>query len=344
MAGKATGGNALTVVPMLARESLYVGVDVGKHHHLAGFVSATLLAQHQRFEGCPAQKVENSREGFRDLVDRIRAYVPLAQCFVLMEKTGHYYKPLEEYLQELGVSVYVMHVQRRPAGLLKSDKRDALGLANHLYNQLERGVQLADRAQLVRRVLPPTDAAARLKSLVGRRHELVHESTRRKNKLTAICDQLFPEFARVFRDPNGPNALAVREPFPTPHAVATASLETLREGFGRRGPSRDVLTQLQALASGSIGVKDLGRQRSLIFEQGQLIGELQLIRRHLDQIDAEIAHVVEHAREGRILRSLPGIGATSAAAIIAATGNIANFRDAAALKAYLGWAPKVWSR
>lgn len=121
---------------MLTGESLYVGVDVGKYHHLAGFVSATLLARHQRFEGCPAQQVENSREGFRALVDRIRAYVPLEQCFVLMEKTGHYYKPLEEYLQELGISVYVMHVQRRPAGLLKSDKRDALRLANHLYKVL----------------------------------------------------------------------------------------------------------------------------------------------------------------------------------------------------------------
>ncbi len=27
-----------------------------------------------------------------------------------------------------------MHVQKRQAGLLKSDKRDALGLANHLYD------------------------------------------------------------------------------------------------------------------------------------------------------------------------------------------------------------------
>jgi hypothetical protein len=51
--------------------------------------------------------------------------------------------------------------------------------------------------------------------------------------------------------------------------------------------------------------------------------------------------VVAQAREGRILQSIPGIGATSAAAIIAAIGNIHNFETAAALKAYFGWAPVV---
>ncbi len=55
----------------------------------------------------------------------------------------------------------------RPTGLLKSDKRDALALGNHLYNQLEKGVQLAERSQLVRQALPPIPAAIELKALVG---------------------------------------------------------------------------------------------------------------------------------------------------------------------------------
>ncbi len=206
---------ASTTIPMLTHESLYVGIDIGKARHVAGFVSTTLLARHEHFEGCPALIVEQSRDGFRQLIDRIRAYVPLEQCFVLMEKTGHYHKPLEDYLLELDVSVYVMHVHSRPRGLVKTDKRDALGLANHLYNQLEKGMQMADRTQLVHRALPPSEAAVLLKSLMGHRHELIHESSRRKNQLTALCDQLFPEFTRVFKDPNAPTALAVRARFPT---------------------------------------------------------------------------------------------------------------------------------
>lgn len=174
-------------------ESVYVGIDVGKLTHVAGFVSNTLLARHGRFAGCPILKFENSREGFRTLADRLRSYVALEQVFVLLEHTGHYHKALEQYLLELDVSVYLVHVQKRQQGLLKTDKRDALGLANHLYNQLEKGIQVAEKSQLVRPAIPPTEAASLLQGLIRHRYELIQESTQRKNKLTAICDEL-PRF------------------------------------------------------------------------------------------------------------------------------------------------------
>jgi transposase len=111
-------------------------VDIGKFKHVAGFLSKTLLERHQHFESCPAFLFEQSREGLRAFVERIGEYCPLEECFIVMEQTGHYHQPLLHYLLELEIPVYVMHVQNREAGMLKSDKRDALGLANHLYNQL----------------------------------------------------------------------------------------------------------------------------------------------------------------------------------------------------------------
>ncbi|GHO60565.1 hypothetical protein KSB_90400 [Ktedonobacter robiniae] len=78
--------------------------------------------------------------------------------------------------------MYVVHVQERQAHMMKTDKRDALGLANHLYNQLALGVQVADKAQLVWRAVPPTQASAQLKGLIRHRYELVGETTQRKNK------------------------------------------------------------------------------------------------------------------------------------------------------------------
>jgi transposase len=111
----------LQVMPMLANESLYAGVDIGKFKHIAGFVSTTLLARFKRFEGCPVLVFEQSREGFCALVDRMRAYVPLQQAYVLLERTGHYHRALEQYLLDMEISVFVIHVQRRPTGMLKSD-------------------------------------------------------------------------------------------------------------------------------------------------------------------------------------------------------------------------------
>ena len=93
----------LQVLPMLPHETLYVGIDIGKQTHVAGFVSETLLQRHQRFESCPALSFNNTREGFRALVDRICSYVPLTQVYVVMEVTGHYHLPLLHYLQEIEI-------------------------------------------------------------------------------------------------------------------------------------------------------------------------------------------------------------------------------------------------
>ncbi len=123
------------IIPMLGNESLYVGIDIGKQRHVAGFLSNTLLKRHGRFETCPALTFNQSREGFRQLIDRMHTFCPIEHCFVLMEKTGHYHKALEQYLLELDIPVYLIHVQERPPGMMKTDKRDTLTLANHLYNQ-----------------------------------------------------------------------------------------------------------------------------------------------------------------------------------------------------------------
>ena len=342
MATRAHPHPDLKAVPMLLNESLYIGIDIGKGKHVAGFLSQTLLERHERFEACPALVFENSREGFRLLIERIRSYSPLEHVFVLMERTGHYHRALEQYLQELDIPVYVMHVQSRPAGMLKTDKRDALTLANQLYSQLELGVQVANKVQLIRRLVPPTEAAAQLKGLIRHRYELIRESTQRKNKLTALCDEIFPELTRVVKDPNALVALALREKYPIPQALATASLTTLQQiRGGARSLSDAKLLELQRLAAQSIGTKDLARQRGLVLEQTQLIKELRLLREHVEQLETEIVSIVEHAREGQILLSFPGIGPVMAATTIAAIGSIHNFPSASALKSYFGWAPVV---
>jgi transposase len=256
MATRAHPHPDLKAVPMLLNESLYIGIDIGKGKHVAGFLSQTLLERHERFEACPALVFENSREGFRLLIERIRSYSPLEHVFVLLERTGHYHRALEQYLQELDIPVYVMHVQSRPAGMLKTDKRDALTLANQLYSQLELGVQVANKVQLIRRLVPPTEAAAQLKGLIRHRYELIRESTQRKNKLTALCDEIFPELTRVVKDPNALVALALREKYPIPQALATASLTTLQQiRGGARSLSDAKLLELQRLAAASASAR-----------------------------------------------------------------------------------------
>ena len=330
----------LALMPMLPHESLYIGVDVGKFRHVAGFLSRTLLQRHQHFEGCPTFAFEQSREGFRAFVDRIREYTPLEQATVLLEHTGHYHKNLEQYLLELDMTVYRIHVQERPKGMIKTDKRDALGLANRLYTQLELGAQVEDKMQLVRRTAPPTPAAAQLRGFMQHRYELSQQCTQLRNKLTAICDEIFPELTQIFHDPNREVALAFREKFPTPHEMATASLSALRELRHRNFPSEANLLRLQQLARETIGITNVDRLRGLKVEQELLTKELRLVQEHLERLDTEIADIVKSCREGQILLSIPPIGPVQAATIIATVGTIANFEKASELKSYFGWAPR----
>jgi transposase len=113
MSRKTTSHTNQEYASSLAHETLYIGIDIGKRTHVAGFLATTLLARHQRFEHCPALSFENSREGFRSLIDRIKTYVPILQAQVLLEVTGHYHRALMQYLQDLDIPVYIIHVQKR---------------------------------------------------------------------------------------------------------------------------------------------------------------------------------------------------------------------------------------
>jgi hypothetical protein len=89
--------------------------------------------------------------------------------------------------------------------------------------------------------------------MIHHRDELIRERTQRKNKLTAICDELFPELTRIYENPNSAAALALRTAFPTPATLATASLSALQAT--RRGayPSTAKLVEVQQLATQTIG-------------------------------------------------------------------------------------------
>src|SRR5260370_40060934 len=143
--------NALAI--LADDEILYIGVDTGKESHHAGLISKSLLAKHKRFDKCPCSNFPNSREGFDQLLEAIQAYAPLERSVVLKERTGHYGHALSEYLQKQGITCYTMHVFKR--GLKnKTDKRDALNLANTAYSQIELGLQPGASMKQIRADLP----------------------------------------------------------------------------------------------------------------------------------------------------------------------------------------------
>ncbi len=319
-------------------EILYVGIDIGKARHVAGFVSDALFSRYRRFERCPVLSFEQSRAGFERLLAAIETYGPLDRCAVVMEHTGHYHRLVEQYLLEHNIALYEIHAQKREHRD-KTDKRDALSLANHLYNQLAKGVQFSETIKLARRVLPPTETATYLRSLVKHREVLSREITQRKNNLIAICDEVFPELTHIIKDTNGATALNIREKFPTAASIAAASLDELRTCRINYRPTDRQFEELHDLATQSIGTRDPGRIKSLTMQQKHLIKELRLLQQHTEEIDGEITTALKNSREGQILDSLPIFGPVQSATLIASIGNIHNFSRQSELKSYCGWSP-----
>lgn len=317
-------------------EILYIGIDIGKKSHVAGFVSDSLLQRYERFTKCPIMPVPNGRLGFTALAERIASYVSPDRCMVLLEHTGHFHHAVRDYLHDLGICVYTRHVQKRDKSQQKTDKHDALSLANDLFNQIGKGVQVKDPKDEIKHQVAPTESAARLKGIVRHRYELEREQTRCKNKLTAICDQLFPEFASIIKDVNCPSALAIRDRYPSALELAEATDADLRTIHVAKRIGQKGLKNLRCLAETTVGVRDPLRREVLLLEQPLLITQLRLIEHQIDILDATIARLVDTSREGQIVMSIPGIGHITAGTLIAAIGSIKRFPTAAKLKTYCG--------
>src|SRR5579884_2586191 len=260
---------------------LFVRVDVGKRRHIAALLSRDLLARSRQYQDCPTLSIEQSRASFDAFLTAMRSHSKPEQTHVLLEHTGHYGFALEQFLHEQHVHVYRVHVQERPKGMAKSDKRDAQSLAVRLYNQLELDIPVVESAQCIYRLAPPEPTAVLLRGLIQHRIELVREVTQRKNKLTALAEELFPELTEVYHDPNGPSALALRKAYPLPADVAQADVSALLATRTRYRPGRESLVRLQSLARETIGTKNEHRIRSAKIEQAQLIAELELLQAHV---------------------------------------------------------------
>lgn len=316
---------------------LFVGVDVGKLSHVAAFLSPELLRARHKHTNMPTLSFPQTRVGITALLNAIELRGGIAHAAILLEQTGHYHRSLLETLQTAGLQVYTIAIHQRHTGD-KSDKRDAQRLANLLYSQLALHVQVDDPTQQIRELLPPTPVAAEVAPLVRLHYEKTQDCTRLSNKLTALCDELFPELQSVIK-PNAPFALDLRAQYPTPGLVAEAALSDLQALRRKSRPTNGQLSELQKLAASSVGVTDAARLRGLLLEQRQLIAELRLVTEQLTEVDTLIHQAISTSREGQILTSLPALGDIDAAVFLSVIGNIRNFEKASQLRRLLGWSP-----
>lgn len=302
-------------------DTLVIGIDLAKHTH---------VARARFYDGSYTRpvKVPNTRAGFLALTEQIGAWKarPDSAVIVGVESTGSYGVNLVRWLSEYGCRVVLvpsLHVCREKElldnGRGTSDNKDALIIAD----LVARGQYLGFVAL--------SGACLELRPLVNLRARLVREQTGWLNALHQTMDVLFPEFEKVFADLSRPSARLVLGRFGTVAAARTHSPAEMRRLLARDGARVSVakLERLQAVAAESIGPLEVGagQERSL----REMLETLATLDERIAGLEAEIMRLLEQLPEAEYLMSPKGVGAMTAAVILAETGGLAQYSCARAV-------------
>jgi len=300
---------------------LIIGVDPHKKKHAAVAITQD-FAVHCKF------KFDNTREGLRVMLDRIREEMVKSGCRGVMfaiETGGHYWRNIAYFLDERGLPLRFINqytLKRRREGKdLNHRKND--------YRDSEVAAQLLCTGEFTESKIPQ-GVYAELRAAHNAYRRLVRESTRITNLIQGLLDGLFPEFTTVFKDPCGVTALSVLSNCVIPSVIATMTedefiviIESKHEG---RRLMRRKLRALHQTSKTSIGIG--AGANSVASEIAFLAEKLKLIRGHIRIIENTLIRLVDETEEGKYLLSIRGLNYIAAAGLLAELGCFKSYRSA----------------
>lgn len=306
---------------------LRVSVDVGYRRHSVamGLSNGEVL---EEFE------IDHRPEGFQEFFRRIEKHrnrdsMPVA---VAMEGYNGWARPLDSLVRVRGYRLYNLNNLKFARfkeifpGAAKSDRIDARkGL--ELF-------QLSDQLPLAKEVLQEVSSTPKanevLKRLTRRRRRLVNERVRVVNNLQADLQAVCPGLLEITKEASNQwflNFLLSAKSLP--------QLARLRRGT--------------ILKIASVGVKTAGvilgwQKRAHFSEEVEWVSEMiqEDARRCLEldekikRLEGNIAEVAKDSKIAKILRSIPGYGATCSAELAGEIGTPERFSSEASFSLYLG--------
>jgi transposase len=299
----------------------YCGIDVAKRKH-----AIALMDKH----GQPVQRpftIENTRAGF----DQLLQALALLQGPVLigLEATGHYWWALYEDLTRHDHPVVVLNALQvhafRKSGVrkVKSDRTDASWIAEFLRFTQPEPAQ------------PTTAVFLQLKEVSRFRYHLSDQIGDCKRKLLSILDRVFPEYETLFSSVFLTSSRQLLAKAASAQDLATFDLSELTELLKTTSRSRFGRTKaetVQTVARQSVGVRFLADAAQL--EVRCLLAQIDLLEDQRDQVDGALAQLMDQVPQH--LTSIPGVGPTTGAALLAEIGDVHRFDAPEKLVAYAG--------
>ena len=196
-----------------------VGIDIAKRSHVARIIDSEGRTVIKPFS------IRNSCSGYNTLLVRMNKITNHKSEYILaMESTSHYWLALYTRLCREGYRVVLLnpiqtHAMRELLNQndTKTDEIDTLAIAE----TIRFGRYKPSRV--------PQDKLLALRELCRNRYYLIDMASDLKRKITALLDQVFPEFEAQFSTIFGKSALAVLKQYPTAEKMSRAQLGKLTQ-------------------------------------------------------------------------------------------------------------------
>lgn len=303
-----------------------VGIDIAKETHWVTAIDADGVIHLDR-------KLANTPSALAELVDDLAALD--GRVRIGLDVVGGIAGLAEAMLAEAGfalVHVPGLAVNRAREGTVggehKSDPRDARVIAEQVRIR-----------QDLRPIEPATELDLELRLLVGRRRDLVAAQTQRLARLHDLLVGIFPGLERTL-DLTTKGPLVLLSKFATPAELRAAGKKRVVRHLKAAGglPKVEALAEA-ALAAANEQTIAVPAERMTARLIKELAGEALATRERLASLDRELQGLLDRHPDAALIRSLPGMGATLTAELIAEAGSFTRFHSSDALAAAAGIAP-----
>ena len=299
----------------------YCGIDVAKRKHAIALIDQHGQAVQRSFT------MENTRAGFDQLLQALTALD--GPVLIGLEATGHYWWALYDELTHHAYPVVVLNALQvhafRKSGVrkVKSDRTDAVWIAEFLRFSQPEPAQ------------PTTAVFLQLKDLSRFHYHLSEPIGDAKRKLLSVLDRVFPEYETLFSSVFLTTSRQLLAPAASAHELAEFDLQELTEQLhtARRGRfDRTKAAALHTLAQQSLGVRFLADAAQL--QVRCLLAPIDLLEEQRHLVDDALAQLRDQIPP--YITSVPGVGPTTGAALLAEIGDIHRFDAPEKLVAYAG--------
>jgi transposase len=299
----------------------YCGIDVAKRKHAIAFLDEKGQLVQRPFT------IENTRAGFDQLRQALTTLD--GQVLIGLEATGHYWWALYDELTQQAYPVVVLNALQvhafRQSGVrkVKSDRTDAVWIAEFLRFSQPEPAQ------------PTTTLFLQLKDLSRFRYHLSDQIGDAKRKLLSVLDRVFPEYETLFSSVFLTSSRQLLAQAASAQELAEFDLHELTELLhtASRGRfDRAKAEALHTLAQHSVGVRFLADAAQL--QVRCLLAQIDLLEEQRDRVDQALAQLMNQVPQH--ILSIPGVGPTTGAALLAEIGDIQRFDAPEKLVAYAG--------